>query len=110
METPKRALPIVAVLVLVTSAFIPVSASDAASAPTLRDLADQTGILIGSGDINPNNFSDPQFGPMLAQQFNSLSPENELKWAFNEPQQGVFDFTKLDQLANFATQNNMVMK
>src|SRR4051794_24590926 len=77
---------------------------------TLRSQAARLGILIGSGAINPAYLDEPQFAQVLAQQFNSLSPENELKWSFSEPQRGVFDFTKLDRLVGFAKQNHMAVK
>lgn len=67
-------------------------------------------MLIGSGAINPDYLDDPRFAQVLAQQFNSLSPENELKWSFVQPQRGAFDFTKLDRLVGFARQHRMAVK
>jgi endo-1,4-beta-xylanase len=92
------ACAIVAVLVLV------------ASACELRTQADKSGVLIGAGATNPSYLEDSLFARVLAREFNSLSPENELKWSFTEPQQGVFDFTKLDRLAAYALEHDMVMK
>lgn len=86
----------------------PAAADD--SNTTLRQEAAKDGIIIGSGAINPDYLDDPQFAQVLADQFNSLSPENELKWQFNEPQQGVFDFTRLDKLVAFAQAHHMKMK
>lgn len=80
------------------------------STTTLRQEAAQQGIIIGSGAINPDYLDEPKFAQVLGDQFNSLSPENELKWQFNEPQQGVFDFSRLDKLVDFAQQHNMKMK
>lgn len=80
------------------------------STTTLRQEAALQGITIGSGAINPDYLEEPQFAQVLADQFNSLSPENELKWQFNEPQQGVFDFSRLDKLVDFAQQHNMKVK
>src|SRR4051794_36691402 len=73
---------------------------------SLRQQADRQGVLLGSGAINPDYLDDPQFAQVLAEQFNSLSPENELKWSFVQPAQGVFDFTKLDRLVDFAKQHD----
>ncbi|MEU4197099.1 endo-1,4-beta-xylanase [Kribbella sp. NPDC026611] len=98
-----------AVLTLVAGAAVPATAADA-TVPSLRGEAAKAGILIGSGAINPDYLDEPQFRKVLAEQFNSLSPENELKWSFNEPQHGVFDFTKLDRLVNFAQQHHMAVK
>jgi endo-1,4-beta-xylanase len=119
-RTPSRALhrrgtrwigtlAIVAVLALVANAFVPATAAKA-TVLSLRGQAARSGILIGSGAINPAYLDEPQFAGVLAGQFNSLSPENELKWSFSEPQQGVFDFTKLDRLVAFAQQHHMAVK
>lgn len=77
---------------------------------SLRQQADKQGILFGSGAINPDYLDEPQFGQVLAEQFNSLSPENELKWSFVQPAQGAFDFTKLDRLVDFAKKHGMAVK
>jgi len=81
-----------------------------ASACTLRTEAHNARALIGAGATNPSFLDDPDFARVLGQQFNSLSPENELKWSFNEPQQGVFDFTKLDRLVTYAQKHDMAVK
>jgi endo-1,4-beta-xylanase len=76
----------------------------------LRIEATRARALIGAAGTNPSFLDDPQFARLLGEQFNSLSPENELKWSFSEPQQGVFDFTKLDRLVDYARQHHMVAK
>jgi GH35 family endo-1,4-beta-xylanase len=55
----------------------------------LRYEAQKKNITIGSGAINPNYLNDTVFAAVLAQQFNSLSPENELKWGEVNPSKGV---------------------
>lgn len=82
----------------------------AASVLHLRTQAAKSEILIGSGSINPNYLSDFQFASTLASQFNSLSPENELKWSNIEPQQGVFNFGPVDTDVAFAKKHQMVVK
>jgi len=77
---------------------------------TLRDVAAKKNILIGSGAINPAYLDDPKFAVLLAEQFNSLSPENEMKWEFLNPTKGNYDWTKLDRLVEFAAANNMAVK
>ena len=89
---------------------VAVQPAAADSTTTLRQEAALQGITIGSGAINPDYLDEPQFAQVLADQFNSLSPENELKWQFNEPQQGVFDFSRLDKFVAFAQQHNMKVK
>src|SRR3954469_1128965 len=81
-----------------------------ASACALRSQATKIPTLIGAAGTNPSFLDDPDFARVLGHQFNSLSPENELKWSFNEPQQGVFDFTKLDRLVAYAQEHHMTVK
>ena len=77
---------------------------------SLRLEAEKQGVLIGSGAINPAYLYDPQFATVLAEQFNSLSPENELKWNFMNPSKGVYNWTAIDRLVDFADENDMVVK
>ncbi|OBS20427.1 hypothetical protein FPOA_06797 [Fusarium poae] len=46
---------------------------------SLREEAAKKNLLFGSGAINPAYLDDAQFKAVLSKQFNSLSPENELK-------------------------------
>lgn len=87
---------------------------------TIRELAEQAGILFGSGSVKAsestvddrpaNYFSDPRYGQVLSEQFNSLSPENEFKWNMVQPEEGVFDFEGLDRLVAFAEEHGMAAK
>lgn len=77
---------------------------------SLRHEASKKDILIGSGAINPVYLNDPEFSAVLANQFNSLSPENEMKWSFINPTKGHYNWDSIDRLVNFAEDNNMVVK
>jgi endo-1,4-beta-xylanase len=100
---------IVSALALVASGYIPVTAAHA-QVLSLKEEAEKSGILIGSGAIRPDLLDDPEFARVLAQQFRSLSPDNELKFSRIEPQPGVFDFAPIDKLVAFAQQHDMVVK
>jgi GH35 family endo-1,4-beta-xylanase len=76
----------------------------------LRKEAGKKDILIGSGAINTTYLDDPKFATVLAEQFNSLSPENELKWAFIHPTEGNFTWETIDRLVDFAKAHDMVVK
>ncbi|KAL4981590.1 glycosyl hydrolase family 10 protein [Aspergillus falconensis] len=76
----------------------------------LRKEAEKKNILIGSGAINPSYLDDPQFATVLAKQFNSLSPENEMKWSFIHPTEESYNWETIDRLVNFADCNSMVVK
>ncbi|KAF7171513.1 hypothetical protein CNMCM5623_003841 [Aspergillus felis] len=77
---------------------------------TLRQEAAKKDILIGSGAINPSYLDEAQFATVLAQQFNSLSPENEMKWKFIHPTEDYYDWSKIDRLVAFAEDHDMVVK
>ncbi|MCK6079406.1 endo-1,4-beta-xylanase [Microbacterium sp. EYE_5] len=91
-----------------------------ATDPSIRELAEQAGILFGAGSVKAsestaddrpaNYFTDPRYGRVLSEQFNSLSPENEFKWNMVQPQEGVFDFDGLDRLVAFAEEHDMEVK
>src|SRR4051794_18241413 len=74
------------------------AAASGSDSPSRKEAA-KADILIGSGAISPAYLDEPQFGQILAEQFHSLSPKNELKWSFVQPQNGAFDFAGLDRLA-----------
>lgn len=76
----------------------------------LRVEADKGDILIGSGAINPNYLNDTRFAATLAEQFNSLSPENEMKWSFLHPTPDHYNWYTLDRLVDFADKHDIVVK
>src|SRR5213596_1735059 len=46
---------------------------------------------------------------LLKEQFNQISPENDLKWQLVHPREGAegYDFTPADAFVNFGLSNNM---
>lgn len=119
----KRSTAILAAVALgisFTAAAPAAAENETDTGPTLRELAEEAGILIGSGSIKaaewttdgrPSNYlAEPKFAEVLSEQFNSLSPENELKWVFTQPEEGVFDFDGLDRLVAFAEEHGMAVK
>lgn len=78
--------------------------------PRLSEAARERGVLFGAGSVNPAFLDDPDFARILPQQFDSLSPENELKWSFVQPRRGEFNFTGLDRLVRFAKKHDMQVK
>lgn len=101
----KAATPLIALLAVIegTDAFVSTGTN-----PLRVEAAKD--ILIGSGAINPTYLDDPQFAAVLAEQFHSLSPENELKWTFIHPTEGHYNWDTLDRLVDFAEAHDMVVK
>jgi len=51
-----------------------------------------------------------QYRALVAREFDSLSPENEMKWGALEPEPGRFNFDTAEKLVAFAAANNMRMR
>jgi GH35 family endo-1,4-beta-xylanase len=77
---------------------------------SLKFEAGRKHITIGSGAINPDYLNDTLFSQVLATQFKSLSPENELKWVQLNPSSGHYNWAPLDRLVAFADKNDMIVK
>jgi endo-1,4-beta-xylanase len=75
--------------------------------PPLRDLADARGVRFGSAVMATDLRDDAQYGPVLAREFNSLTPFVEMKWGTIHPEPGRYDFTLADRLVEFAAAHHM---
>jgi endo-1,4-beta-xylanase len=74
---------------------------------TLKD-AFKNDFLIGVA-VNQSQFEgdSPREAEIAATQFDSISPENCLKWEAVHPQPGKYDFTDADQYVAFGQKNHM---
>ena len=74
----------------------------------LRELAEARGLFIGpAAQVNPLT-ADPNYAAVMAQEFNVLTPENDMKWSTIHPGRSQYNFTRADTLVNFALQNGML--
>jgi endo-1,4-beta-xylanase len=80
-----------------------------ATKPTLKE-AYKNDFLIGVA-INQKQFSneDRRGDPIIKTQFDSISPENALKWASFHPQPGEYDFANADRFVAFGEKNHMTI-
>ena len=76
---------------------------------SLRVLADQAGIYIGAAAFK-NGLNESQYPATLAEQFNMLVAEWEMKFDPTEYAQNQFNFSSADALVNFAQANNMAVR
>lgn len=77
---------------------------------TLRQAAEQVGVRVGAA-VKPDLLqSDPQYAPTLAQEFDSLTAENHMKWNAIHPALGVYEFGPADALADFAESHDMAIR
>lgn len=61
--------------------------------------------LVGYDRKNPTEFQS-----ILAAEFNSLTPENDMKWAEIHPEPGVYDFSGADAVMAFAQVNRQEVR
>jgi endo-1,4-beta-xylanase len=92
------------VLAIVVAAVVTRQGGPAAPLPghSLRYLGEQRGILVGTavrGDVLKSNRA---YRELVAEQFSSLTPENEMKWETSEPSRGRFDFGPGDEIVDAA--------
>ena len=75
--------------------------------PPLRELADRAGIRFGSAVMVRDMRGDPRYSPLLAREFNSVTPFVEMKWGTIHPERDRYDFTQADELVDFAVRHRM---
>src|SRR4051794_32648957 len=77
------------------------------TAPALKD-AYQNIFRIGAA-LNPAQFEerDPRGNPIIAAQFNTISPENALKWQSVHPAEGSYNFASADRYVAFGEKHKM---
>ncbi|GIE77373.1 beta-xylanase [Actinoplanes philippinensis] len=83
--------------VVVASGFALVGTAEAAT--TLGASAAQTGRYYGAA-IAAGRLGDGTYTGILNREFNSVTPENEMKWDATEPSQGRFTYTNGDRILN----------
>lgn len=79
----------------------------AQSPATLKD-AFHGGFVVGAA-INAEQITGAatRDDQLIARQFNSITPENAMKWEAIHPLPGVYDFTLADQYVEFGQKNHM---
>ena len=59
----------------------------------------------------PDPFTyDRQYRRILAAEFSSVSPENQMKWDYLHPEQDRYDFAAADAIVDFAEKNGQVVR
>ncbi|MDA0566029.1 endo-1,4-beta-xylanase [Streptomonospora sp. S1-112] len=54
--------------------------------------------------------SDGRYRRVLAQQFSSVSPENQMKWEYLRPERDRYDFAMADRIVDFAERNGQAVR
>jgi endo-1,4-beta-xylanase len=74
----------------------------------LRDVARRP--LVGTAVDMSALANDATYKAAIAREFNTVTPENVMKWETVEPQQGVTDFSQGDALLRFARANRQAVR
>jgi endo-1,4-beta-xylanase len=75
--------------------------------PPLRALADHAGVRFGTAVMVRDMRGDPRYSPLLAREFNSVTPFVEMKWGTIHPERDRYDFGQADELVAFAGAHRM---
>lgn len=73
----------------------------------MRDLTKR--IRLGTS-LNEAWLKDPPIEKMTGEEFNMLSPEDEMKWEVTEPQNGKFNYGSADAVVQYAQKHNMTFR
>ncbi|MGD2182452.1 endo-1,4-beta-xylanase [Lusitaniella coriacea] len=73
----------------------------------LRVLAERKGFGIGAAATLGPIRKDENYRRILSEEFNQLVTENEMKFQRLQPEQGRFDFSKADEIVEFARSRDM---
>lgn len=85
----------------------PMPADDAVPAP--KDVFAEA-FLVGAA-LNPNQFyeRDARGAALVKTHFNTITPENVMKWGLIHPEPGTYDFEAADRFVAFGEENDMVI-
>jgi endo-1,4-beta-xylanase len=76
---------------------------------TLRKLAEQNDLLIGSA-VSGWELGNLQYSNTLVNEFNSVTPENAMKFGPLSPAPGQYDFSEADRIVSFAQENGLKVR
>ncbi|WP_250037242.1 endo-1,4-beta-xylanase [Paractinoplanes maris] len=103
-RSPRRRRVLAAAAALAAAAGAVTVASAAEAATTLGASAAEHGRYFGTA-VAAYKLSDSTYSGILDREFNSVTPENEMKWDATEPTQGSFSYGSADQIVARAKAN-----
>jgi endo-1,4-beta-xylanase len=78
-------------------------------AQTLRQVADQDGLLVGTA-VRSTQLSEPTYASTLGREFNMVEAEDAMKWWVLRPNASTYDFRQADELVRFAQVHQMKVR
>jgi endo-1,4-beta-xylanase len=76
----------------------------------LRELAAADGRQVGTAVRADALEDDLAYRQIVAGEFSSVTPENEMKWALVQPEQGRFRYKAADEIVSFALDHGQVVR
>jgi endo-1,4-beta-xylanase len=76
---------------------------------TMRSAGASRNILVGSA-VSNEQLHDEQTAQIVARQCGIVVPESEMDWKTIHPERTSYDFTKADELMNFAAKNSLKVR
>ncbi|MGW1028445.1 endo-1,4-beta-xylanase [Streptomyces sp. NPDC002577] len=94
---------------LLATAGVVTLAGSAGAASTLGAAAAEKGRYFGTA-VAASHLGESQYVSTLDTEFNSVTPENEMKWDAVEPTQNSFTYTSADQIVSHAQSKGMKVR
>lgn len=108
-RTARGPLAVAATALLTVTALVALPQSTAHAADTLGAAAAEKGRYFGAA-VAANHLGEAQYAATLNTEFNSVTPENEMKWDALEPSRGSFSFGNADRIVNHARGRGMAVR
>ncbi len=102
----RRKFAIYGLLVPFIAAGVSIAASAQDSLQAAYQRCFRVGVAINKAQVEGK---DPRGEAIIAKEFNSISPENVLKWKAIHPKLGVYDFVPADAYVAFGEQHKMLI-
>ena len=102
---PRRvALGVVFAIAVLGAIYLARGGGDAEPLPgqPLRELAKARGLEVGTAVRADQLERNRAYRQTVAQQFSTVTPENEMKWGFVEPERGEFEFGAAEEIVEHA--------
>jgi endo-1,4-beta-xylanase len=91
------------------SATLALAITSACCAQSLRQQAENAGVLIGTA-VRPSQLSEAAYASTLAREFNMVEAEDAMKWWVLRPDRATYDFRQGDEVVRFAQAHQMKVR
>jgi endo-1,4-beta-xylanase len=110
MKSLRIGLGAAALAALLVGGIAAVPSAATATEEGLRGAARGTGVRIGTAVDTTALAGDAPYRTAVGREFNTVTPENVMKWEVVEPTQGHYDWSQADQLVAFARAHGQLVR